>query len=56
MYGRAPRSLTIAATGTTDAVGPGAYWSGDHGLNNRKAGRPMIVNVKSCNGVVLCYL
>jgi len=37
MYGRAPRSLTIAATGTADAVGPGAYWSGDHGLKNRKA-------------------
>lgn len=34
MYGRAPRSLTIPMSGTTNEVGPGTYWPKDSKRQN----------------------
>lgn len=36
MYGRTPRDLTLPATGTADAIGPGAYWPREDNTSNRR--------------------
>ena len=42
MYGRAPRALTVAITGTADDVGPGTYWPFDGAAKKGLTGERLI--------------